>query len=79
MIVQQHISYFAGLLEIVFSRTHNLEVLGSSPRWPTLKIKHLRTNVSAFFMTGRPSGDLFEAKLCCFRVLKFCNILWDFT
>ena len=31
------------------SQTHNLEVLGSSPSWSTLKIKHLRAIVSAFF------------------------------
>ena len=34
------------------SQTHNLEVLGSSPSWSTLKIKHLREVVSAFSFVG---------------------------
>lgn len=32
------------------SQTHNLEVPGSSPGWSTLKIKHLRAIVGAFFL-----------------------------
>ena len=28
--------------EIIFCQTHNLEVLGSSPSWSTLKMKQLR-------------------------------------
>ena len=35
--------------KISFSQTHNLEVLGSSPSWSTLKIRHLRAIASAFF------------------------------
>ena len=29
-------------------KTHNLEVVGSSPTWSTLKIKHLQSFVGAF-------------------------------
>ena len=32
--------------------THNLEVLGSSPRWPTFFEKHLRVIASAFFFSN---------------------------
>lgn len=31
------------------SQTHNLEVLGSSPSWSTMKIKELQTRNSFFF------------------------------
>ena len=31
------------------SQTHNLEVLGSSPSWSTLKVKHLRGSRKCFF------------------------------
>ena len=31
------------------SQTHNLEVLGSSPSWSTLKIKQLSHKLSCFF------------------------------
>jgi len=30
-------------------KTHNLEVVGSSPTWSTLKIKHLRVSRKCFF------------------------------
>ena len=36
--------------KISFSQTHNLEVPGSSPGWSTLKVKHLRAIVGAFFL-----------------------------
>ena len=32
------------------SQTHNLEVLGSSPSWSTLKIKELHQKCSSFFL-----------------------------
>ena len=31
-------------------KTHNLEVVGSSPTWSTLKIKHLQRFVGAFLL-----------------------------
>ena len=31
------------------SQTHNLEVLGSSPSWSTLKIKQLSHKLNCFF------------------------------
>ena len=30
-------------------KTHNLEVVGSSPTWSTLKIKELQINRNSFF------------------------------
>ena len=33
-------------------KTHNLEVVGSSPTWSTLKIKHLQRFVGAFSFVG---------------------------
>ena len=39
--------------EISFFRTHNLEVVGSSPTWSTLKIKHLRATRKCFFFCLR--------------------------
>ena len=43
-------------LEIYSETTHNLEVLGSSPRWPTFKKerKHSRAIASAFFFSLSP-------------------------
>ena len=38
--------------EITKEKAHNLEVLGSSPSWSTLKIKQLRNYVTAFFFVG---------------------------
>ena len=35
------------------SQTHNLEVIGSSPIWSTLKMKRLRTFVTASFSYSR--------------------------
>ena len=35
--------------KISFSQTHNLEVIGSSPIWPTLKIKQLSQKLNCFF------------------------------
>ena len=35
--------------EIIFCQTHNLEVLGSSPSWSTLKHKELRKPRNSFF------------------------------
>ena len=35
-----------------FVATHNLEVLGSSPGWSTLNIKHLRVSRKCFFFLG---------------------------
>ena len=34
-------------------KTHNLEVIGSSPIWSTLKFKHLRVNRKCFFFCLR--------------------------
>ena len=42
------------------SQTHNLEVLGSSPSWSTLKIKQLsRKCLTAFFVAGLLEFGLF--------------------
>ena len=35
------------------SQTHNLEVLGSSPSWSTLKIKELHQKCNSFFFILR--------------------------
>lgn len=35
--------------EIIFCQTHNLEVLGSSPSWSTVKIKELQSFRNSFF------------------------------
>ena len=35
--------------EIIFCQTHNLEVIGSSPIWSTLKIKQLSQKLNCFF------------------------------
>ena len=42
------------------SQTHNLEVLGSSPSWSTLKIKQLsRNRLTAFFVASLLEFGLF--------------------
>ena len=46
--------------EIIFCQTHNLEVLGSSPSWSTLKIKQLsRNRLTAFFVASLLEFGLF--------------------
>ena len=58
--------------------THNLEVLGSSPSWSTLKIRHLRVSRKCFFFYWRPSSDLFETKVTLCNLLKRRVIFCEF-
>ena len=64
--------------KISFCLTHNLEVLGSSPSWSTLIIKHLRVSRKCFFFCRRPSSDLFEAKVTSRDLLKLREIFYEF-
>jgi len=48
-----HLAKPAGVSK-AWQQTHNLEVLGSSPSWSTLKIKQLsRNRLTAFFVFGK--------------------------
>ena len=42
--------------EIIFCQTHNLEVIGSSPIWSTLIIKHLRRFPQVLFLYRENNG-----------------------
>ena len=59
-------------------KAHNLEVIGSSPIWSTLRKEHLQRFCRCFFFSWRPSSDLFEAKVTSLDPLKRREIFWEF-
>ena len=64
--------------KISFWWTHNLEVLGSSPSWSTLKIKHLQRFCRCFFFSWWTWGEHRTLDVTYIYFLKPDVTLWEF-